>query len=254
MTIKLATQNTTISKEAAEVDHREELRRAIRKKAAAEAAVEAHRGAIGRARRVVEESETRLESARTGIDAARQRDAQAAAEAIKTVGTRATATKQTESLRSARYIQQDAEDAVDVGRGALASLEAELGGLETAVALAANVVATRRNCIIAPIARGLLEHARTARRTAAVTAVLLPMLLQSDAHGPNFADVMMNLRAREQRRAPLTAIYAEVEQFFHGHGRDDDAAEARSALAALQQALARLETDPDAPLELPLLS
>ncbi len=186
--------------------------------------------------------------AKEAIATAREVDAKAAAKAIRQ---HIKVSDISATQRTRREIE-DAEDALAVAQVAVEQLAASLADAVRAHAWSQNALLTARNRVLVAIAQQVLDRGRSARRELAVATALLPVLLQRDDGAPQFRADLDAIRAREARAEPLKTLYGEVERFFHGHGRDDDASEARSAVAAMSAAIARLTTDANASIELPL--
>ena len=216
----------------------------------AEAAIAAQRAAIDRAVEAIGQAEAKLEAATAAVADARQRDAEQAAKAIRTSSAIATPA----GTRSARIAAQDAQDAVEIAKAALANLEADLVELENDVRWAKNSVAAAVNAIVAPVAERLLAKCRAAKLEYAsdINALRAMMETLSEADKvAGFDDVVVSIRAKEQREAAWAGVKKNVDTYLTATLAADIEVERQAgiaAAAAYRQAIAALVQDAQAPL------
>ncbi|MGP0085789.1 MAG: hypothetical protein ACLP0B_19510 [Steroidobacteraceae bacterium] len=247
-TISTITKATEPQREAD--PSRAELDAAIKGAWKSACAVTAATDALSRGRDHLADCEVAKVAAEEAIGVAREIDARAAVKQLRANSR----VNDITAIQRARGELTDAQDAITVAEVAVEQLRADLASAEHEHLWRQNAIISARNRILVPFVERLLNRGRAARRELAICEVLLPALLQHDAGAPQFPGGSLDsIRAKDMREEPLKALYAEVERFFHGHGRDDDQAAARSAVAALSAAIARLTTDPTVSIELPEL-
>ncbi len=231
---------------AAPAPDRAALAEAIIVASLAEAKCKAKEMSIERAKTVIDEAERTLETARAEISRAHDADvAKAAALIDKNAVRTATAARTSRALEA----QFQAGATLEIQRGALARLQAELVDLMDGQATANSEVLVCIKEITRPIAERLLDETRELKTRLAVTQSVLSTLLATDQNVPTFSDenFMMRLRAQDRRASVLKQINEKFQHMLLARAEADQSA-ARSAAAVWQKTLAALRVDASAEL------
>jgi chromosome segregation ATPase len=195
MTLKLATKETKQARDP----QRAALAEAVEAAGDAEAALAEQQEAVERGREVVSNAQRSMDAANAAVGAARERDAQHAAKAIRTGAAAAPG-----AARSARAAAQDAEDALDVARAALAQLESDLTELKAGADRARVAVEVCVNEVLAAEADHLIAELEKAKaellsRQAALHFIRCRRSIQHGAYRTVVPELAAPLEAVEPR-------------------------------------------------------
>ncbi len=207
------------------------LREAIAAEEAARRAVTRQQEAIQRAELHLTKAQSDLEVATAAVAEAKALDAANVAAAIHT----AAAVGAPTAARKARAAEQEAADAVDVAKAALARMQADLVGMEDVERRGRNEVAAAVNGVLQPAVEALLGQAQEYKSRLAVCLSTVSLILDDAMRR---GSPLAGLRERHERVAALTAT--------------DVAGDALpAAIATWREALAALHKRFDVPLPLP---
>ena len=202
--------------------------------------------ALQRGHAVVAASEANLASALRHVEVAKEGDARRTAAAVR--NRPSGATPDASGVRRARLAAVEAEDDLEVSRGAVARIQEELEAARDAARWATNSVLVLRNNLLAEFAGQLLELARARRLEAKVYETALSELLNnSDVAAPEFEDAAASIRAREERTAELGALRKQAADFFMTRRTENESEAEAAAIGAIRAFAARLLADPSAP-------
>jgi hypothetical protein len=221
------------------------LANAINEARKAEAAVVSQRAAIERAQAHLAKAELDLQTATAAVADAKNLDAADVAAAIHT----AAAVGAPTAARKARAAEQEAADAVDVAKAALAKLETDLVNMEEASHWATNGAVAAVNAVLAPIASRLISEARDLKAKLHVNLAVAQLIL--GANDASKLPFIAEARAKQERDAPFVSLRQEIERLgaLGGIAIAGDALPA--ALAAWREAIAALKADAATALPLP---